>query len=114
MPDASLFFFCSVQSPLSLENLKNVKPRVRAEPDELKAPCYSAIPLRLRIDSLQSITIEYESCTILSQTASVRIGSPIFSRQAGISNCEQNMVDAFLYLASAISNKSLASVSVSG
>ena len=49
-----------------------------------------------------------------SQMASARIGSPILSRQPGTSNCEQKMVDAFLYLASAISSRSLASVSFSG
>ena len=112
MPDALLFFFCSGQSLLSLESLKSVKPLVRGEPDDLKAHCYSAIPLRLHIDSLQSITIEYESCTILSRPDQ-RESAPHFFRLEGISNCEQNMVDAFLYLASVISIKYLASVSVS-
>ena len=46
------------KTPLSPENHKCVKPRVRAEPDAPQAPCYSEIPLRLRIDSLQSMTME--------------------------------------------------------
>lgn len=112
MSDALLFFFCSAQSPLSLENLKSDKPLVRGEPNDLKTHCYSVIPLCWHMDSLQSITIEYQSCTILSQIVSARIGSTFF-RLEGISNCELNMVDAFLYLASVISNKYLASVSVS-
>ena len=52
------FFFCLSQTSLFPENLQSVKPRVRAEPDEPKAPSYqsSDTPFRLRIDSLQSIT----------------------------------------------------------
>ena len=69
---------------------------------------------RLRIDSLQSIMIGYESCTMRSQMASARMGSPILSRSPRSSNWKQKMVEAFLYLASAISSRSLASVSFSG
>ena len=56
--DVSLFFV-SDKPPLSLENLKCDKPRVRAEPDEPKAPyaSVSGSPMRFRIDSLHSITI---------------------------------------------------------
>lgn len=64
MPGASLFSFMRESiTPLSLENLECVKLRVRAEPDEPKAPyaSFSLTPFRLRIDSLQSITMLYES-----------------------------------------------------
>lgn len=63
MPGASLFFMRESITPLSLENLQCVKPRVRAEPDEPKAlyESESCTPFRLRIDSLQSITMLYES-----------------------------------------------------
>ena len=64
MPGASLFSFMRESiTPLSLENLEGVKLRVRAEPDEPKAPyaLLSLMPFRLRIDSLQSMTMVYES-----------------------------------------------------
>lgn len=64
MPGASLFSFMRERiTPLSLENRLSVKLRVRAEPDEPKAPyaSFSLTPFRLRIDSLQSMTILYES-----------------------------------------------------
>ena len=103
-------FFCGTLSGIA----QCVKPRVRAEPDEPKAPYSSVTPLRLRIDSLHSMITEYASCTIRSHMASARMGSPILSLHPGTSNCEQKIVDAVLYLASAISSRSRASVSLSG
>lgn len=105
---ASLFSLCRNKAITLLGKPKSDKPRVRAEPDAPKAP-YAFRPLRLRIDSLHSITMEYASCTMRSQIASARIGSPIFSRQPGISNWEQKIVDAVRYRASAISRRSRAS-----
>ena len=60
MPVASLFFLLLSKTPLSLENLKSDKPRVRAAPDAPQAPCYSAIPLRFRMDSSHFITKEQQ------------------------------------------------------
>lgn len=70
MPGASLFSFMRESiTPLSLENLECVKlmhnevVQCGAETDEPKAPYASFFftPFRLRIDSLQSMTILYES-----------------------------------------------------
>lgn len=71
------------------------------------------MPIRFRMDSLHSITIRYTLCTLRSHIASAINGSPILSHHPGTSNCEQKIVDAFLYRASAISRRSRASVSFS-
>ena len=49
-----------------------------------------------------------------SQMASARVASPIFWCHPPTSNCEQNIVEAFLQRASVSSSKSLASLSLSG
>lgn len=51
-------FFCATLSGIP----QCVKPLVRAEPDEPKAPYSSVTPLRLRIVSLHSMITEYASC----------------------------------------------------
>ena len=59
---ARVALFC-LQNTTLCGKSQCAKPRVRAEPDEPKAPYagFSLTPFRFRMDSLQSITMEYES-----------------------------------------------------
>lgn len=59
----TLFFYARKHSTTLLGKPFMRKPRVRAEPDEPKAPytSFSMTPFRLRIYSLQSMTILEES-----------------------------------------------------
>lgn len=114
----ALFFFTPWQNHHSPWKTEFVKPQEFEDRvlNSRKAAYSSMIvssgnPLRLRIDSVPLTKIVYESCAILSQMASARVGSLIFVCHPSTSNCEQNTVDARLYLASIISSKSRDSVS---
>ena len=55
----ALFFYAKIITHCG--KLQSAKPRVRAEPDEPKAPsyaCFSITPFLFLMDSLQSINIE--------------------------------------------------------